>query len=101
MKIIIDMPSGIYATIADSIEEVETELRSIINQFIEKNEEPEYFTFRGDIQYLFYDFVEVDDDGIFHFDDAIKVLEVNDWFDYFREKIEKAKREFYEDQKLI
>lgn len=98
MKIIIDTPDGIYGTIADSIEEVEIELKSIINQFIEKNEEPEYFIFRGDIQYLFWDFVEVEDNGNFHFNQEIKVLELNDWFDYFIEKIEKAKRKFYEDQ---
>jgi hypothetical protein len=40
MKIIIDCPGGVYPVIANSVEEVETELKLLINQFCELKEPP-------------------------------------------------------------
>ncbi len=98
MKIIIDSPDGIYGVLAESVEEVENELRTIINQFIDMEEPPYYFEFRGDIQYMSYDFIEIDENGENHFNKNIKILELNDWFDYFRNKVEKAQKEFLENE---
>jgi hypothetical protein len=101
MKIIIDSPDGIYAVLGESVQEVENELRTVVNQFIDMEEPPYYFEFRNDIQYMSYDFIETDENGKNHFNTNIKVLELDNWFDYFRSRVEKAKKEFLENETEI
>ncbi len=95
MKIIIDSPGGVYPVIADSVEEVETELKLLINQFCELKEPPYYFEFRGDKGHRFYDYAYYGEDGNQKpcISPEVVVAEVNDWFDLFRKKVEDFKFE--------
>jgi len=95
MKIIIDTPGGVYPIIANSVEEVKTELESLINQFCELKEPPYYFEFRGSIYYRFYDFAYYGEDGNQKpcFSPEITIYELNDWFDDFKKKTDDFKFE--------
>lgn len=100
MKIIIDVEDGIYAVEAESVEVVRTTLKNTINKIINEcgTHYPYHFDFIGIKEFIFYDFVETTEiENEYRLREDINILELNDWFDFYKKGVIELQKEKYGD----